>query len=213
MNPKLKKLTGICGILGPALFVIVFTLEGRLRAGYDPRSMFISALSLGPRGWIQIANFILLGLLLFAFTRGLAAEFKGVKTARGGIVLLTIVACLYFISGPFVMDPTGTPTAQSSVHGLIHGIAGGIVFLLMAIIPFTFLRTFKTIEKWRSFRPWTLSFGIVLAVACLFFTITSKSPTLQMSTASWSGWIQRAALIPFMVWVFLFALKFSRLEK
>lgn len=210
MNPKIKKLLGICGALGPLLFVTVFTLEGSLRAGYEPRSMYISALSLGPRGWMQITNFILLGILLFAFTRGLAAEFKGVKSARGGIVLLTIVAALYFISGPFVMDPTGTPTAQSTFHGLVHGLAGGIVFLLMAIIPFTFLRTFKAMPAWRSFHPWTLGFGIFLALACLFFTATSKSAALQGLFEGWFGLIQRTALIPFMVWTFLFAWKFVR---
>jgi hypothetical protein len=205
MTKQMKKFLSLCGMLGSILFVAVFTLEGRLRPGYDPRSMYISALSLGPRGWVQIANFILLGLLLILFIRALAAMFKGIKTAHGGIVLMTIVACLYLISGPFVMDPTGTPTAQSTVHGLIHGIAGGIVFLLMAIIPFTFLKTFKNAPEWRPFRGWTLAFAIFLAIACLFFTAASKSPTLQVTFDGWFGLIQRTALVPYMVWVFLFA--------
>ena len=45
-------------MIGPALFVVTFTIEGCLRPGYRAREMFVSELSLGPRGWIQIANFI-----------------------------------------------------------------------------------------------------------------------------------------------------------
>lgn len=202
----------LAGMLASVLFVAVFTLEGRLRAGYDPQSMYISALSLGPRGWIQIVNFILLGSLLLLFTRGIASEFKGVKTAKAGIVLLMIIACLYMASGPFVMDPTGTPAFQSSVHGLLHGIFGGLVFLLMPITCFTFLPTFRHDPKWRSFAGWTLAFGLLLALATTFFTVSSKSPGLQIIFEGWFGLIQRTALVPFMIWVFFFALKMFRVS-
>jgi hypothetical membrane protein len=70
------------GIIGPALFVSVFTIEGWLRPGYELLKMYISALSLGSRGWIQMANFIILGVLLFVFTRGVAAEFKTGKASQ-----------------------------------------------------------------------------------------------------------------------------------
>jgi hypothetical protein len=43
---------------------MVFTIGGTLRAGYEPRRDFVSVLSLGPRGWVQMTNFILLGVLL-----------------------------------------------------------------------------------------------------------------------------------------------------
>jgi hypothetical protein len=49
-------------------------------------------LLLGPLGWIQAANFIVLGLLLFIFSRGLADEFKGNNNTHSGITLLTIIA-------------------------------------------------------------------------------------------------------------------------
>jgi hypothetical membrane protein len=201
------RLATLAGMIGPALFVIAFTLEGRLRAGYDPQSMFISALSLGPYGWMQITNFILLGVLLLAFTFALRSEFKGVKTARGGIVLSTIIASLYLLSGPFVMDPTTGTSASTTFHGTLHGIFGGIVFLLMPICIFTFLRTFKNDPKWRSFHGWTLAFAIFLTAAVTFFTITTKPPSLQPMFGAWFGIIQRTALIPFMVWMFLFALR------
>ncbi len=64
-----RVLAGWAGMIGSALFVTVFTLEGWLRPGYDWRSTFISELSIGPRGWVQIVNFIMLGTL-FLCSRG-----------------------------------------------------------------------------------------------------------------------------------------------
>ena len=68
----------------PVLFVAVFALEGRLCPGYHPSSMFVSELSLGPRGWIQIVNFLVTGALVFAFGCGLAARFRSGTASRAG---------------------------------------------------------------------------------------------------------------------------------
>ena len=130
------------GIIAPALFVSVFSIEGWLRPGYNALHDFVSALSLGPRGWIQIANFMLFGLLFFIFTRGVASEFQSGKASRSGILLLTIIAFCFFLSGPFVMDPQSTPLSQATIHGTIHGILGAIAFLLMPISMFVYLRRF-----------------------------------------------------------------------
>jgi len=74
-----RRLAAWAGILGPVLFVAIFTIEGWLRPDYQPLSTYVSALSLGPRGWIQMTNFVVFGILLLAFTRVLAAEFKDGK--------------------------------------------------------------------------------------------------------------------------------------
>ncbi|MGB8253138.1 MAG: DUF998 domain-containing protein, partial [Anaerolineaceae bacterium] len=83
---NLLKLSTWAGIIGPTLFVAVFMIEGWLRPGYDPLSTFISTLSLGPRGWIQIINFILFGAFLLLFTRAVAAEFPSKKASKGGLI-------------------------------------------------------------------------------------------------------------------------------
>jgi hypothetical protein len=207
---SLRQLAAWAGILGPALFVTVFTLEGGLRPGYKPLEMYISALSLGPRGWIQMTNFILQGALLAAFTWGLSAEFPTGKASRGGVILFAIMAVLFIVSGPFVMDPSGTPQAAATVHGTIHGLAGGIIFLLMPISIFVFLRRFRSDPEWRFLQWWTLGLGIVEAAADLFFIVVSKTPQLLITFAGWLGLIQRAALVPFMVWVFVFGLGLLR---
>ena len=70
-----RQLAAWAGIIGTTLFVAIFTLEGWYRPGYEPLKIYVSALSLGPRGGIQILNFILFGVLLFVFSRGVAPEY------------------------------------------------------------------------------------------------------------------------------------------
>ena len=200
-------LTTWAGIIGPALFVTVFTLEGLLRPGYNPLSTFVSALSLGPRGWTQMANFLIFGLLLFLFTRGIAAGFPSGKASRGGLILLTIISVCYFLSGPFVMDPTGTPLTQSTVHGTLHGIFGAIVFTLMPISIFVYLRRFRLESKWQPLQGWTIALGTLSALGVVLLTISTKFPSLQNAFLPWLGLIQRTAIVPFMLWLFLFALR------
>jgi hypothetical protein len=210
---NIRRVAAWAGMIGSVLFVLVFTLEGFLRPGYKPLEMYISALSLGPRGWVQVTNFILLGILLFAFSRGVAAEFPTGKASRWGLILMTTIAVLFVVSGPFVMDPAGTPQNQATVHGTIHGLAGGIIFLLMPISMFVFLRRFRADPNWQPLRVWTLALGIIEAAAVLFFTIVSKAPDLLSTFSGWIGLIQRTALVPFMIWIFIFALKFLKRSK
>ncbi len=198
------------GVVGPVLFVLVFTFEGALRPAYEPRAMFVSALSFGPRGWLQIANLIQLGLLMLLFTRAAAAELRGLKGVRADLTLLTLLALLFLVSGPFVMDPAGTPQNQMTIHGLVHSLAGGIVFLLMPVIIFVFLSLFRAHTHWQAFARPTLALGIFDAAAVLFFTLSLKLPQWQAAFTGWSGLIQRVALVPFMLWLFLFGLAMLR---
>ena len=210
---QFRKLSAWAGIFAPIIFVGVFMVEGAVRNGYDPKSMYISTLSLGNRGWIQIANFLVLGLLLFIFTLGLSKEFPTGKASRGGIISLYIISVLFFISGPFVMDPADTPADQMSIHGLVHGLSGGIVFLMMPMIIFIFLRRFMSDPKWQSFRWWTLILGIIEALGVIVFTYVSKIPIEQNGYVNSLGLFQRIALIPFMVWIFIFGIELLQKQK
>lgn len=200
------KITALAGMVAPLLFVATFTIEGWLRPGYDARRMFISALSLGPRGWVQIVNFLLLGAAFFVFSRGVAAAFREGKASRAGHVLLTIIAVAFFASGPFVMDPIGTVRGQLTVHGILHGILGAFVFTLAPATCFVFWRRFRSDEGWRSLRTWTLVAGVVITMAVVLLRIGApNAPAPDNALTSWVGVIQRTAIITFLAWVFTFA--------
>jgi hypothetical protein len=208
-----RQVAAWAGMIGATLFVLTFTLEGWYRLDYEPLEMFVSALSLGSRGWIQILNFIIFGMLLLVFSRGVAAEFPNGKASRGGLTILTIIAICYLLSGPFVMDPANTPRNQMTFHGTMHGIFGAIVFTLMPICCFVFLRRFRDDPKWQFLQWWTLGLGIISAFGVILLTMATKTPDTQNMFNNWRGLIQRTAIVPFMAWIFIFAFGLLRQSK
>ena len=205
-----RQLTAWAGMIGAALFVGAFTLAGWLRPGYDPLREYVSALSIGPRGWLQIANFIVVGALLLVFARGVAIEFPYGPASKAGPLLLAIFAGSLLLSGPFVMDPATTGQGGVSLHGTLHGIFGALVFSLMPINCFVFLRRFGEDRQWRPFQPWTLAAGTIIAAAVILLTIATKVPVAAHAFIAWRGLIQRAALIAYMCWLFAFALRLRK---
>jgi hypothetical protein len=195
------------GMIGPVLFVAVFTLEGWLRSGYNSLGMYVSELSIGPRGWIQIANFIIFGCLFLIFTRAVASEFKDGKASKAGPILLTIIAFCFLISGPFVTDPGTIFTYQMSWHGILHGIFGAIVFSLAPISCFIFYRRFREDPKWQSLSKWTITACIIIVIAVVLMKIGEIPPSILNSNV---GLIQRIALVTYLGWIFTFALVLYR---
>ena len=58
-------------MVGPVPFVLIFTVDGALRRGYDPASMFVAELSIRPGGWLQQVNFVP-GVMIGVFATGAA---------------------------------------------------------------------------------------------------------------------------------------------
>ena len=68
-----------CGVaLGP-LFYVVVVAQILTRTGFDISKHPLSLLSLGNTGWIQIANFILTGLLAIACAFGMRRVMRNVS--------------------------------------------------------------------------------------------------------------------------------------
>lgn len=198
-------------MVGSALFVSVFTLEGYIRLGYDPRSAFVSELSLGARGWIQIANFIATGLLVLLFTRAIAAEFNAGRASKAGPILLTIVGFSLLLSGPFVMDPASTPRDVMSLRSRLHWGFGALVFSLSPVSCFVFWNRFRQDPKWQSLAWWTLAVAVITSAAVILMSIgPTRPPAPPNAWNEWSGLIQRAVLIPYFAWLFAFAMSLYR---
>ena len=201
-RPERFGVSVLCGLIAPVVFVSVFALEGWIRSGYNPARMFVSELSLGPRGWIQIVNFLITGSLILVFARSSAAQ----KVSKAGAFLLALVGGSLFASGPFVTDPS-VLFNQVSVHGLIHGLFGAVVFSLAPVICCVYFRQVFRVPGERRFALWTL----VAALMLIAGTVVLKASQFPGSPLyAWKGLIQRAVLITFMAWLFWFALRLFR---
>ncbi len=205
MKKRIGSISIYSGIIAPILFVFIFTIEGFFRENYSAIKNFISELSIGNRGWIQITNFLIFGFLFLVFSIWLLQEFRKRRLSSTGPILFLILASCYFFSGPFVTDIGTMFTKQKSVHGIIHGVLGGIVFLLMTASSWTFLKLFKKAKDFKSLKNVTLFFAIILTLSLIAFTYVTKVPTSQNIFPNMNGLFQRLALIPFMVWLSFFA--------
>ncbi|WP_262403428.1 DUF998 domain-containing protein [Actinomadura sp. CNU-125] len=128
--------TGAAGTWG---FVATFLLDGWTRPGYRPVRHPVSALALGPRGWLQTANFVVCGAAI-------AVGAVAVGDALDGAVLAGAIAVFgasLVASGVFPMDamrgyPPGTPDGtpdDTSVRHRLHDWAGAVVFGSLPVAP------------------------------------------------------------------------------
>jgi hypothetical protein len=153
------------GTLAPVLFTVVYLVEGAVRPGYDGWRQSISALSLGPGGWVQQVNFALLGVLTvwvaYVWSRilrgGIGATWYPAMRALEGVALMAIALVA---TDPEPGYPPGAPQVRpfSTVHGVVHfGCLFVIIFTMMAGL-LIMARRFRGDPYWRG---WT--WGSVLA--------------------------------------------------
>lgn len=114
--------------------------------GFDPTRFPLSMLAAGPSGWIQIANFVVAGLLMVAGAAGL----RRAVPSRWAPRLTAVYGAGYVLAGVFVMDPgggwpVGTPAeapAQLSWHAAAHLLAGTVAFVALAAAHLVLARYF-----------------------------------------------------------------------
>jgi len=205
-----NKASIILGIIAPILFVVIFTSAGFYRENYSSMRNFISELSIGNEGWMQICNFMVFGLLLFIFSLDVLKEFRRRGISKTGPIILLIIAISYFFSGPFVTDPGTIFTHQKSIHGIIHGLFGAVVFTLMPITCWVFLKQFKRQQDYKTLKFPTYFFAITITIAVLLFSFITKVTTYNKTFDTVFGFVQRLVLIPFMFWLSYFAFVFKK---
>lgn len=190
----------------PVLFVTVFTIAGWLRADYDALSMFISELSHGPRGWIQTANFVVLGFLLLVFACGVADAFKKPKAPKSAAPLIAIIAVCVILSGAFKVDPGAELSDQTSWQGAVHVAAATVAFVLMPVSCYICYRHFRDDTGWQWFAGPTFAACAVIVAAALLqeagqHRIFGEAGLL----IDLAGLLQRVMVVTYLAWIFVFA--------
>jgi hypothetical membrane protein len=181
------------GIVGPVLFVLVFTVDGALTPGYSAMRDVISFLELGPAGWIQRLNFILTGLLIILFALGFF-QWMRPRSVPGWLSVTTILIALsgvgLIMAGPFLPDAPGT--AQTSVHGVLHTLAFTVVFLPLGLACLSVGGKF--IHGWYSLLAGL--FPIIAALGNLYssFVVSnaSNTPFYRHVVATRGWWIDQS---------------------
>jgi hypothetical protein len=184
MNNKLQQSANLlnAGIIAGPFFIIAALVHGVLREGFSLVRHPASLLSLGDAGWVQIANFVLTGILFILAGVG----FKKVLTSGIGSKWVSRLFYLFGIAlilgGIFTADPGlgfppgapgGTPK-EMSWHGMVHGFAPILGFIAQFIALIVLARRFGS----QRFFVWR---NITISVAILMFVL-ANIPNL---TADW----------------------------
>ncbi len=128
----------LCGAIAGPLFLLTVLIQDYTRPGFDPRLRLLSLLSLGDWGWVQIANFVLAGVLNVLYTLGLWRRLHPGRAGTWGPILIGAYGLGLIAVGIFRTDPeNGFPPGavkptQPSWHGAIHALGGLFIFLVLA---------------------------------------------------------------------------------
>jgi hypothetical protein len=201
------------GVIGPLLFIIVFLIEGATRPGYNAWHHYVSNLSLSNQGWMQIANFLVCGLLTLGFAVGLRQVLYVGRRSMWGPVMIGIFSIALIVAGIFVTDPSlGYPVGTHSsgpqtLHGTIHGVAGLVAFSSLAIAGFVMARRFAGDPAWKGWTFYSIITGILVAVFFIASTVVSALDENGILPGSPTGLLQRIAIIAGWSWIAFLAIR------
>ncbi len=188
------------GISGAAIFVVTFTIDGATRPGYRPTRHAVSALALGPRGWVQNTNFLLCGTLITAASVGIYQTVDSPWLP----LLVAIFGISMALSGVWKMDPmrgyppgtADTTPSEPSRAQKLHDLAGVIVF---GVLPAAAIVAGFTLDGsgW-SLYSWAT--GVVLILLFFAFGYAWESDHRR------AGLVQRIMILVGWTWLALLCL-------
>ena len=194
---RIIEAAALAGMIGPVLFGIVllaltavqydFMLGMGWRPLADPAGAWPSGLALGPYGFVQVANFVVSGLLLALFGVGLHLGAGARRATPVGTGLLVVAGVTMALMG-FETDPIRR-VGPRSVHGMIHDTA--FVLFVCAFLAALFLlwRRFEVDHLWHDHARYTLATG-VLAVMLLIL----PGVAYYLFIATLLAWIEVSAI-------------------
>ena len=161
-----------CGIIAGAVFVAVAGAQMLLRPGFDLSRHAISLLSLGDLGWIQIANFVVTGVLYVACAVGMRRGLGPGPGAAWGPRLVGVLGIGLIMGGVFLTDagagfPPGAPAGAPEIswHGMLHNVAPILALDGMVVGCLVFARRFAALKQ----GSWAAA-GVAAALAVLVLT-------------------------------------------
>jgi Protein of unknown function (DUF998) len=208
-----SKLLLACGAIAGPLFTAVWIVAGATRANYDPLRYAISSLSIGESGWMQVASFIITGLLILAFAIGLRRALQPSDSVWGPLLVwlvgIGLIGAGNFVTDPFNGYPPGTPiiSTERTTHGILHDLFGIPFFLGLPITCFVFARLFS---RWgeRSWAAYSAFSGF--AMFAVFFVARLGFRIGLEDLIALFGLFQRIVVTTGLGWISLLAVHLLR---
>jgi hypothetical protein len=198
-----RSLLGWGAVAGP-FYVIVSLAQALSRDGFELTRHQWSLLENGDLGWVQVANFLLTGVMLLAFSVGLRRALHGSAGGTWSPLLIGVFGLSLMVAGVFRADPAlgfppGTPPTGGAVssHGVVHFAAAGVGFLAVAASCFVLARRFSGQDD-RRLAAWSRATGAVFLAG--FLCVASGAGSVAANLAFTGavvlvfGWLAAVAL-------------------
>ena len=185
-----------CGIASGPLFLATAALQATFRDGFDLARHPLSLLSLGAHGWIQIANFIMAGVLSLAYAFGLR---RSLHVGPGhvwaprliGVYGVGLIVAGVFVADPSLGFPVGTPegaTAQLSWHAMLHGVGTMLAFPPLIAACFVLARRYATQQR-RGWAAYSAATGLSAVLLTGWPSQEEISIRLAVAAAVTFAWV------------------------
>lgn len=186
-----RSLLGYGMVAGP-FYVMVVLGQALIRPGFNLARDDASLLSNGSLGWIQVANFVLTGLMVIACAVGVRRALSPGRAALWGPLLLGaygagLVGAGLFAADPMNGFPAGAPAGRPdsiSSHGLLHLAFAGVGFLCFVAACFVISRRFSA-EGRRGWTVFSIATGTIFLAA--FAGVASGSSSPIVVAGFWVG--------------------------
>jgi len=200
---KHQKILAICGIIAPIIFAIIVIIAGLLRPDYSHLTNFVSELGAvgAPNAIMQRINFVLVGILIVAFTFGLH---RGIGEGKGSIIgplLIAIFGLSAVVSGIFSTDPIQPGSFSDTMHSMSSAIGSTAAIIAFFIIP---IRLEQDI-LWRRYRY----LSIVIAVVAIVVSVVG---TGLLGVLGAPGLAQRLFMAVLFLWIEVMAIRLFQIS-
>ncbi len=186
--------------------MVTILIDGATRPGYEPWRNFVSQLSTGERGWLQIANFIVCGTLVLAGSLGLRRTHgPRVLTAIIGVLGLSLIIAGIFVTDPGLGYPPGERVLpRPTLHDTIHQLVSLPAFLALGTAPIAGALQIRSSRSWAVYS--VLSGIVSLASFAAMIAVAAQEERVVSGAAI--GLLQRVSILAAFVWLSAF---FARL--
>jgi hypothetical protein len=195
----MKRTRLACGIIAGPLFIAASLTQAFTRRGFDLARHPISLLSLGSPGWIQIANFVVCGILYVIGGVGLRTALRSGRGSTWGPSLVGITGVGLIIAGLFTADPgagfpPGAPIGAPSMssHGALHEVGFLLSFVGAIAACGVFARRYAALGR----GDWAVA-GVATIVGALIAAgwpdLNSLSVRLVIASALLFGFLTAVA--------------------
>jgi hypothetical membrane protein len=191
----LNKTLLVLGAAGPVLFLVVSTLLGFLDPDFDVMTEPVSALAWGPLGWVQTANFYVLGAATIAFAVGLYRDLEG-RGRMGAAILLSISGLALILAGIFKGTPPG---AEPTPSGMIHGMAFFWTFIPLPTAYALAALRLKVERGWGAYAVYSAAMPSVVFGLVVIYGVLGSDPGDPLFPVG--GILNRALLALAFGWV------------